>query len=146
MTGYDEAPRSTEARETEPMSRKERPRVLVVDDDAELRQWIRVTLEDAGYAVVEADSGLEALEDLVETRVDVVLLDRRLPPLDATRIVRAYGSSDFPVPIIAMTGNGDSLQFAREVGAVAHLAKPFDVEDLYLAVAHASGEFVSSES
>lgn len=127
------------------MAIKDRPRVLVVDDDAELRQWIRVTLEDVGYSVVEADSGLEALEDLVETRVDVILLDRRLPRLDATRIVRAYGSSDFPVPIIAMTGNGDSLQFAREVGAVAHLAKPFDIEDLYLAVAHASGEFVSSE-
>lgn len=119
------------------MTVKERTRVLVVDDDVALRRWIRTSLEDAGYSVIEAGSGSEALENLIESRMDVAILDRRLPRMDAERVVRAFGSSEFPVPIVAMTGSGDAQQFAREVRAVAHLSKPFDLDALYDAVARA---------
>lgn len=103
----------------------------MVDDDDELRRWIRVNLEEAGYSVVEASSGFEALEDLVERNVDVILLDHRLPRLDGGRLIRAFGSAEFPVPIIAVTGTVDAESFAREIGARAFLAKPFELDDLY---------------
>jgi two-component system KDP operon response regulator KdpE len=117
----------------------DRRRVLVVDDDPELRRWIRSNLEEVGYAVIEADSAFEALEELVEKNVDLVLLDRGLPRIDGSRLIRAYGSAEFPVPIIAMTGASDASDFAREVGAAAYLAKPFGLDDLFTAIRRARG-------
>lgn len=112
-------------------------RVLVVDDDAELRRWVRVSLEEAGYEVIEAESALDALEDLTERKVGAVLLDRRLPTVDGTRVVRAFGGTDFPAPVVAMTGVENADEFAREIRAVATLTKPFDLAELYEVVGRA---------
>ena len=113
-------------------------RVLVVDDDADVRKFIRVCLTDAGYSVVEAENGLIALQILREDKVDLILCDLFMPDqegLETIRIIRATGSD---VPIIAISGMikyGSFLPAAKSLGASAVLQKPISVDQLLSAVA-----------
>ena len=109
--------------------------VLVVDDDAQVRQAIRWALEDEGLAVLTAASGREALALSVERLPDLVVLDLTLPEMDGYAVARSLRAEHGqPFPILVITADGLASMKAARVGAYAYLRKPFRVEDLLEAV------------
>jgi two-component system, chemotaxis family, chemotaxis protein CheY len=109
------------------MSETHTPTILVVDDDASDRQLFRIILEKAGYAVTEASSGKEALDAILNTRLDLIVLDLSMPEMDGLEILRA--ARYLPKPkIIAVTGltpvfSDRMLEAAKMLGATATLDK-----------------------
>jgi CheY-like chemotaxis protein len=109
--------------------------VLVVDDDAQVRQAIRWALEDEGLAVVTATNGREALGLAGERVPDLVVLDVTLPQMSGYAVARGLRSGRAqPIPILLITADGQAPLKARSVGAYAFLRKPFRIEDLLEAV------------
>ncbi|MDH4154906.1 MAG: response regulator [Nitrospira sp.] len=115
--------------------------VLVVDDQAEIRQLIRDALEGAGYGVEEACNGKEGLERYRSNPADLVLMDIVMPDQDGLEAIMAL-RREFPESrIIAMTGASDGigilnfLDVAKMFGAKRTLHKPFELKALLDAVA-----------
>jgi CheY-like chemotaxis protein len=105
--------------------------VLVVDDDATIRQFIEMALSDQGYRVLTAENGQEALEIILRSRPGLILLDMRMPVMDGWGFAEAYRAAPPPhVPIVVLTAARDAEASAREIAADAWLAKPFDLRDL----------------
>src|SRR5437660_10402256 len=112
-------------------------RILVVDDEAPVREVLTEYFTTEGYAVESAGSGLEALTAIRGGRADLVLLDVRMPGLDGVQVLRRIRELDERVPVIMVTANED-VGLAREtlkLGAFDYVAKPFDFDYLDRAVA-----------
>ena len=108
-----------------------RHRVLLVDDDESICEFVRMALHDAGYEVETAANGRLALELLPSWRPALILLDMRMPQMDGWQFSRAYRETPGPhVPIVVVTAARDAAQSGAEIRADAHLAKPFRVADL----------------
>jgi DNA-binding response OmpR family regulator len=106
-------------------------RVLVADDDRDVRNLVRALLERAGYEVVEAADGGECLRALHESRPDLIVLDVRMPVLDgweALERIRAIAD----VPVLMLTVHGDELDRVRglRAGADDYVQKPFGRQEL----------------
>jgi CheY-like chemotaxis protein len=109
-------------------------RILVVDDDAEIRHTIIEVLEDAGYVAVGASDGLEALAQLrdPQDRWCVVLLDLMMPNMDG-RAFRAEQLQDpalSPIPVVIVSAMSDVAEAAAELNVSAHMTKPITLERL----------------
>lgn len=106
-------------------------RILVVDDEPRMIGFIRMNLELEGYQVIEAHTGLEALE-MVRTQLpDLILLDVMMPQLDGfetLRMLREFSS----IPVIMLTAKGeeDDKVFGLELGADDYVTKPFGSREL----------------
>src|SRR5258705_13786761 len=112
-------------------------RILVVDDEAPVREVLTEYFATEGYAVEAATSGLEALSAVRGGRADLVLLDVRMPGLDGVQVLRRIRELTDSVPVIMVTANED-VSLAREtltLGAFDYVAKPFDFDYLDRAVA-----------
>jgi CheY-like chemotaxis protein len=113
-------------------------RILLIDDNAPLRNLLRLQLEGAGYTVLEAPDGDEGLRLYQDRGADLVLCDLFMPGkegLETIRELRAAGERR----IIALSGDGsmeasDFLRMAQMMGAARALNKPFDAETLLEAV------------
>jgi CheY-like chemotaxis protein len=106
-------------------------RVLVVDDDAAIRQFIQMALEGNGYEVTTAEDGKEALDSLRDAPPRVILLDMRMPVMDGWAFTRAYRLTPPPhAPIVVLTAARDAAEYAGDVDADAFLAKPFNLREL----------------
>jgi CheY-like chemotaxis protein len=119
------------------MARQEKPahpRILLVDDQPDLRLSLRFMLEHDEFLVSEASNGAQALERLAREKIDVILTDLYMPDIDGISLVRALGSLPTRPPIIAMSGwyagHKDALEAARTLGSDALLEKPFTRQDL----------------
>jgi CheY-like chemotaxis protein len=108
--------------------------VLVVDDEVDLLFTIALSLELAGYRVVRASTGEEALEVAASESPDAIVLDLRLPDIDGWEVIRRLGLAGmFPrIPVVLLSAQVDAATAARAVdlGVHAHLAKPFSASDL----------------
>ena len=109
--------------------------VLVVDDDLTILYTIAEALELEGYNVEIANNGAEALAGLQSFRPRVVLLDLRMPVLDGWAFMERVKQSGITFKLILMTATPDVEDFAEDVGALAYLRKPFELEDLISLVA-----------
>ena len=111
-------------------------RVLVIEDNADLREYLRVALETQNYEVLTAAHGREALAYLNGHRVDAVLTDLFMPEMDGIETVAAVRKQFPGVRVIAMSGRPgvDYLPVARELGVSHTLRKPFDIKDLIAAL------------
>jgi two-component system KDP operon response regulator KdpE len=108
------------------------PRVLVVEDEAQLRFWLRRNLEQAGYQVREVDDGTSAIRELGAFKPDVILLDLMLPDIngvDVCRVVRR----DYETPIVVLSALGEEKTKieALDEGADDYLTKPFGMGELF---------------
>jgi two-component system, chemotaxis family, chemotaxis protein CheY len=113
--------------------------ILAVDDSASMRQMVRYTLEGAGYEVVQAADGVEAL-DFAKTRgVDLVLTDVNMPRMDGITLVRelrALGTYKFTPMLVLTTESGqDTKQRGKQAGATGWIVKPFNPEQLLSTIA-----------
>ena len=114
-------------------------KILVVDDEADVREAIRMTLEYEEYAVEEARSGQEGLDLAIRKRFDVILLDIKMPILDGVSVLENLRIQRVPTPVIMVSGHAD-IQTAVECtrkGAFDFLEKPLDRERLLLAIRNA---------
>ena len=108
------------------------PLVLVVDDDARLREFMRVNLEMEGYSVREAASADEALEAIEDQAPELVLLDVVMPGVDGWQMLQRLQERHGSIPVIMFSGQVDEQSAARaeERGASAFVGKPFDPQHL----------------
>jgi CheY-like chemotaxis protein len=109
-------------------------RVLVVDDEADIRATVSAILEIEGYAVAEATNGAEALAVVEADPPDVILLDMRMPVLDGWGFATELRRRGHPIPIVVMTAAQDAARWAADIAATAFLSKPFGYDDLVTVV------------
>jgi signal transduction histidine kinase len=112
-------------------------RVLVVDDDKDIRELLEDRLRAKGYLVETETDGLRALKAVTSKRFSGVILDIGIPSLDGMEVLKQIRQSDEQLPIIMVTASGakDSAIQAISFGAHAYLLKPFDVEELEQVIA-----------
>ena len=109
-------------------------RVLVVDDSETMRDMVSYTLDSAGFEVIDAFDGIDALEKLSATRVDIIVTDINMPRLDGIELIVRLRSEKAHkgTPILCLTtetGN-DTKDAARSAGATGWVQKPFDPDKL----------------
>lgn len=116
-------------------------RVLVVDDDAAIRQSAALALETAGHRVSCAANAGEARAMFSARRFDVIVSDIYMPGEDGIELLRSVTERKSPPPVILMTARGsiETATIAARVGAFDYLAKPFDNAELLARVAAAAG-------
>lgn len=108
-------------------------RILVVDDDKDIRELLEDRLCAMGYSVETETDGLRALKAVGSGRFAGMILDIGLPTLDGMEVLRQIRQSDEQLPIIMVTASGakDTAVRAISLGAQAYLLKPFDLEELH---------------
>jgi two-component system chemotaxis response regulator CheY len=108
--------------------------ILIVDDSASMRQLVSFTVKDAGYDVVTAENGTDALQKASTGKIDLVITDLNMPEMDGiTFIRRLRGMPDFKfVPIVMLTTEAQEAkkQEGRAAGASGWIVKPFSPEKL----------------
>ena len=106
-------------------------RVLVVDDEVSIREFVELFLTGEGYQVTTAGHGADALEAAERWQPAVILLDMRMPVMDGWEFARAYRGRPGPhAPIVVVTAARDAAESAGQIQADGYLAKPFDLEAL----------------
>ncbi|SEK22295.1 response regulator [Ectothiorhodospira marina] len=117
--------------------------VLIVDDSASVRQVVGMTLRGAGYTVLEASDGRDALGKLGDSRVNLVISDVNMPGMDGISFLKemkARPANKFTPVIMLTTESGDSRkQAGKEAGARAWIVKPFQPAQLLEAVSKLVG-------
>jgi two-component system KDP operon response regulator KdpE len=109
----------------------EHPLVLVIEDEAPLRRYLRATLQAHGYRVEEAATGAEGRERLAAASPDVVLLDLGLPDADGLDLAREFrGWSQVPIIVVSARGKEADKIRALDLGADDYLTKPFGSGEL----------------
>src|SRR5450631_3090719 len=112
-------------------------RILVVDDEKDLRSLLEYNLTQAGFQVVTAETGREALERVKETNPDLVVLDLLLPDIPGTEVLKSIKqTSKRPLPVLMLTAKGEEIDrlIGFELGADDYVVKPFSVRELILRV------------
>jgi len=113
-------------------------RVLVVDDEDAICDTVAIILEDEGYSVATAVNGA-ALKVAADSPPDVILLDIMMPLMDGPELYRRLhlDPRTASIPVVVMTAAGNAHAWARKLGAVAALQKPFGLDALIDTVARA---------
>ena len=117
--------------------------VLVVDDEASIRESLRMILEYEGYRVDEAEGGKAALARLGDRPPDAVLLDIKMPEVDGLELLTAFRERGYDMPVIMITGHGDvsTAVEATRRGAYDFLEKPLQRERVLVALRNAIEAF-----
>jgi len=101
-------------------------KILVIDDELELRRFVKLRLSRAGYKVFEAGNGIEGLEQLYKVRPHLVILDIMMPKMDGWETCRRIREiSGVPILILSAKGDRGSKVKGLDLGANDYLAKPF---------------------
>ena len=114
-------------------------RILVADDDPGIRRTLHIGLTRAGYDVVEARDGEEAMRLWRDDGADLVISDIYMPDKDGLEVIRELRAASPTTPVIAMTDGGrsknlDPLRHSETFGASRTIAKPFTLEEMLEAV------------
>ena len=113
---------------------KPKTRIMVIDDEPKIRQFLKEALELRDYEVLAAASGPDALEQLKSHKVDLILLDLIMPVMDGYEVYHLLkedpGTKDVPVIIVTAKGERKDRQLGMDTATYNYLAKPFQLEDL----------------
>ncbi|MGP1576372.1 MAG: sigma-54-dependent transcriptional regulator [Treponema sp.] len=114
-------------------------RVLVVDDEKNIREGLQMALEDDGYEVLTAADGSDGLKYALSEAVDLIITDLRMPGLSGQELLHKVSSESPGVPVIVLTGHGtvETAVEAMRMGAYDFLTKPVDLDRLSLLVKRA---------
>jgi two-component system response regulator AtoC len=115
-------------------------RVLVIDDDSSLRFTLEAVLSDAGFVVEASESGASGLASFESRGADVLLTDLAMPGVDGMQVLERMRAVDPSVPVLMLTAHGSErvAVTAMKSGAFDYLPKPFDPDELVLAVRRAA--------
>jgi CheY-like chemotaxis protein len=107
-------------------------RILVVDDEEDVRQLVSRILEDAGFDVAVASDGREAIERLVAEPHDLIVLDIMMPGIDGWEVLGHVARMEAPPSVLVLTGRAyhEVVERAKHEGAAAVLSKPFRFDEL----------------
>lgn len=108
-----------------------RNRVLVIDDEPQIRRFLRVSLVAHGYEVEEASSGREGIKQTTTCKPDLVLVDLGLPDMDGKQVVRELREwTQVPIIVLTVREQEDEKIAALDAGADDYVTKPFGVGEL----------------
>ncbi|TCO71607.1 response regulator [Rhodovulum euryhalinum] len=112
--------------------------ILIVDDSPSVRQMVKQTLTGAGYQVLEAGDGEQALSALDHARPDAILTDQNMPRMDGLSFIRSYrarpDARGVPIVFLSTETRDDLRQAAKAAGALGWMTKPFDQTQLLTVV------------
>ncbi|MGG5255214.1 response regulator [Neobacillus sp. SM06] len=115
---------------------KGKEKILIVDDQFGIRILLNEVFQKEGYNTFQAANGLQALDIVQKHDPDLVLLDMKIPGMDGIEILKRMKAIDPEIRVIIMTAYGelDMIKEAKNLGAITHFAKPFDIDDIRAAV------------
>ncbi|HMK82540.1 MAG TPA: response regulator [Candidatus Bathyarchaeia archaeon] len=119
------------------MTENKKARILIIDDDSNILEVFETALKDAGYEVVQAKNGKEALELSNTNHYHLALIDIRLPDVEGTKMLEAFSKSNPKMKKIIITGfpSASNAIEALNKQADAYLVKPVNIDDLLSEVA-----------
>lgn len=111
-------------------------KLLVVDDDAYIRELVKVFLQNEGLEVIEATDGVDALSKLAAEKVDMVVMDIMMPNMDGWTLCEEIRSFNTDLPILMLTAKGETSQKVKgfHLGTDDYLVKPFEPAELIVRV------------
>ena len=111
-------------------------KILIVDDQFGIRILLTEVLQKEGYQTFQAANGFQAIDIAKQNAPDLVLLDMKIPGMDGIEILKRLKEHDQSIKVIIMTAYGelDMIQEAKDLGALTHFAKPFDIDEIRQAV------------
>ncbi|MDP6418327.1 MAG: sigma-54 dependent transcriptional regulator [Candidatus Krumholzibacteria bacterium] len=114
-------------------------RILIVDDEAQVRESLARILDYEGHETMEAEDGLSALEILAREDLDLVFLDIKMKGLDGLEVLKEQAKRGLEIPVIVISGHGDvsTAVEATKLGAFDFLEKPLDVDRILLTLRNA---------
>jgi two-component system KDP operon response regulator KdpE len=113
------------------MQRKDQRRILIVDDEPGLRELVRINLEHEGFAVLQAENGVQGLEMIQQEHPDLVILDVMMPEMDGWDVCRRLREfSQVPVLMLTARVQSQDIVTGLESGADDYLLKPFNMDEL----------------
>ena len=109
-------------------------KILIVDDEINIRNLFKIRLENEGYEVYTAKDGLEALDVVYDNIIDMCIVDVMMPNLDGNSFVKKIRSENFNMPIIMVTAKGelDDKIEAFDSGIDDYMTKPIEFDELLL--------------
>jgi two-component system KDP operon response regulator KdpE len=120
------------------------PKILLIEDEAQMRRFLRASLPAHGYALIEATNGQDGLSAAADQNPDVILLDLGLPDfdgIDVTKRLREWSKT--PIIVLSARGQEADKVAALDAGADDYLTKPFGIDELLarirVAIRHAEG-------
>jgi DNA-binding response OmpR family regulator len=118
-------------------------KVLVIEDEENVRLVVSLTLEKEGYEVESVSDGEEALEKVVDFAPDLIILDIMMPGMDGWEVLGLLKSNDITekIPVCVLTAKGEfrDIMYASQKGAADYITKPFTRKDLLNRVAELVG-------
>lgn len=107
-------------------------KILIVDDQYGIRILLNEVLKKEGYETLQAANGPDAIKLAKDENPDLVLLDMKIPGMDGIEILKKMKSDNQAIRAIIMTAYGelDMIQEAKQIGAIMHVPKPFDIDDI----------------
>ena len=113
--------------------------ILVVDDSATVRKFVSVSLTMQGFTVITACDGMDALEKLPKSQVDLLITDLNMPNMDGFELIKALRESpehhDLPIIILSSLSDQPSREKGEQLRVNSYLAKPFSLEKIQYEVA-----------
>lgn len=120
-------------------------KVLIAEDERDIRELVSFTLTFGGYQVVEVANGEAAMQKAQEERPDLIILDVRMPRMSGYEVCKALkalpATQDIPVVFLSAKGQQREVSEGLEVGATAYILKPFAPDDLLDQIAAILREF-----
>ncbi len=109
-------------------------KILIAEDERDIRELISFTLQFAGYEVVSVQNGVEAVEQALATKPDLILLDVRMPKMTGYQACEALKAlpetKDIPVLFLSAKGQESEIRQGLEAGAIDYILKPFSPDEL----------------
>jgi len=112
--------------------------IMVADDSSTVRKFVSFSLKMKEYEVVQAEDGMDALEKMSQTHVDLAIVDLNMPNMDGYELIETIRSSedysDLPVIILSSEGSEAAIEKGKQAGADSYMNKPFDTNMLQYSV------------
>ncbi|MFA5468780.1 MAG: response regulator, partial [Sphaerochaetaceae bacterium] len=114
-------------------------KILVADDEKNIRQGLQLALEDEGYTVLLAADGDEAWQIISKEHINLLITDLKMPKMDGQELLKKVAAAYPTMPVVILTGHGtiEAAVEAMQSGAVDFLTKPLNLDRLFLLIKRA---------